>query len=220
MIRLVVFDLGNVITPFDHTVIAPGLHARSRAKGRFTPKDIHDHIFDWDDGYYIQYEEGAITTAEFVGEVCGRFELDLDVEGFRAIWSPIFGLDDGVVGLIRALKGRGVPLFLLSNTNEMHWEYIKKNYAVVRDFDETIVSHEVRLRKPQRAMYEQIFTRAGAGRHRLEGLQPDEVFFTDDWEHAVAGAAAFGIKTHLFKDAAGLRQVLISDGLLPPSRGI
>ena len=40
MIKLFVFDLGNVILPFDHRQIAHKLYACSEAKGACTPSDI------------------------------------------------------------------------------------------------------------------------------------------------------------------------------------
>ncbi|MBI5527154.1 MAG: HAD family phosphatase [Deltaproteobacteria bacterium] len=201
MIRVVVFDLGNVITPFDHTTIAPALHARSRIGDRVTPREIHEHIFDWGAGCYIPYEEGAITTGEFVRALCRRFEIDVDIEGFKAIWNPIFSQDYEVAAIVRDLKAKGVPLVLLSNTNEMHFDYIWERYTVIHSFDEVIVSHRVRCRKPHRAIYEELL-------RRVQGVPPGDVLFIDDWEKNTAGAEALGIRTHLFRGADGLRDAL------------
>jgi len=199
--RVIAFDLGNVITPFDHTTIAPALHARSRIREHVTPRQIHDHIFNWDAGCYIPYEEGAVTTAEFVGALCRRFEIDIGLEGFKAIWNPIFTQDDEVAAIVRDLKAKGVPLALLSNTNEMHFDYIWECFSIVRVFDEIIVSHREHCRKPYRAIYEELLRRA-------PGVEPGEILFVDDWEKNTAGAEALGIRTHLFRGAGGLRAAL------------
>ena len=45
-----VFDLGNVILPFDNHRIAEKLHVRSALKDRYTPSDIFDYLFDWEKG--------------------------------------------------------------------------------------------------------------------------------------------------------------------------
>ena len=208
MIQLVVFDLGNVIVPFDHLPIAGRLHARARDRAAHTAAQIHDYIFDWDTGAYIRYEEGSVDTAAFVGDVCRRFDLDLDPAGFRAIWNDIFTLDAGVAAIIGALKARGARLCILSNTNEMHWSHCRATYPVMGLFDTLVASHEVRLRKPFRPIFDELLRRA-------PGVSPAEVLFIDDWEKNIAGARAAGIATHHFTGAEGLRARLAAEGLLP-----
>ena len=44
MIGLFVFDLGNVILPFEHRQIAEKLHEASRIPDRFSPDEIFKYI--------------------------------------------------------------------------------------------------------------------------------------------------------------------------------
>lgn len=212
MVKIVVFDLGNVILPFDHLPIAKRLHARMCDRTMHTADQIHDYIFDWDAGSYIRYEEGAVTTAAFVRDICRRFDLDLDLAGFSVLWNDIFTLDREVAAIIGELKARRIPLFILSNTNELHWTHCRATYPVMGLFDTLIASHEVKLRKPFRPIFEELLRRA-------PGVQPGDVLFIDDWEKNVLGAGAVGIATHLFTGAAGLRARLAAEGLLAPSPG-
>lgn len=208
MTQLVVFDLGNVILPFDHLPIARRLHAASRGRAASTPEEIHRYIFDWDDGSYIRYEAGEIGTEAFTGDVCTRFGLDLDLAGFKAIWNDIFTLDGAVAAIIGDLKARKIPLFILSNTNEMHWTHCRAAYPVMGLFDRLIASHEVKLRKPFRPIFEELLRHA-------PGTPPGDVLFIDDWEKNIAGAGAAGLATHHFTGAAGLRARLAAEGILP-----
>ena len=51
MIKLFVFDLGNVILPFENRQIAVKLHEASLIKDRFTPDDLHGFLFDFGRGF-------------------------------------------------------------------------------------------------------------------------------------------------------------------------
>jgi epoxide hydrolase-like predicted phosphatase len=207
VVKIVVFDLGNVLLPFDHLPIAKRLHARARDRAAHTADQIHNYIFDWDNGSYIRYEAGEISTDAFVGDLCERFGLDLDLAGFKAIWNDIFRQDDGVAAIIRELKARKVPLYLLSNTNEMHYRHCRETYPVMELFDQFVASHEVKMRKPDRVIYKEVLRRA-------PGVRPDEVLFIDDWELNIAGAQAVGIRTHHYTNAVGLRALLEGEALL------
>ena len=61
--------------------------------------------------------------------------------------------------IVSCLKAKGFPLFLLSNTNELHFTYILERYPIVRIMDELILSFEVGAKKPKKRMYEAIFER-------------------------------------------------------------
>ena len=205
MIKLLVFDLGKVILPFDHLPVVPRFLSTSRLKDALDPKDVFSYMFDWTHGTYISYEEGRISTEKFFGDIQKRYELDMSLDEFKALWCGIFWEDDEVSSIVRGLKKAGYPLFLLSNTNEMHFDYIDSHYPIVHEFDRLILSHKVNARKPNRAIYEEIF--------RHSDVQPGEVLFIDDMKANIEGAHALGIQGHLFTDAKGLRAELNRHGV-------
>ncbi|MFJ3382045.1 HAD-IA family hydrolase [Curtobacterium sp. NPDC090217] len=59
-----------------------------------------------------------------------------------------------------------------------------------------------------------------AFRHVLDALDLDgsEVFFTDDSERKLTGAAELGMATHHFTGVDGLRTALSAQGVLSPRR--
>ena len=124
MIKLFVFDLGNVILPFEHRQIATKLHAKSIDFERYSARDIFDVMFDFEKGLVNPYEEGLMSSDEFFSELKHAFRLDMDMDVFKDIWNPIFSESSRVNDAIVYLKERGYPLFLLSNTNELHFSYI------------------------------------------------------------------------------------------------
>ncbi|HVN96993.1 MAG TPA: HAD family phosphatase [Syntrophorhabdaceae bacterium] len=196
MIKLFVFDLGNVILPFEHRQIATKLHEASRIQDRFTPQEIFKFIFERERGLVNPYEEGRITSLEFFGRLRERYKLDLEIEEFKDIWNTIFWENSEVNEAILYLKNKGYPMFLLSDTNEFHFSYITERYPIVHSFDEWILSYEVGAKKPKQKIYDTIFEKTDA--------KPEEVFYIDDIPRYVAAAQSFGLKGMVFRSPKDL----------------
>lgn len=141
-----------------------------------------------------------MTSEQFFGQLQRLFALDLEFEGFKEIWNPIFRENFRVSEAIAHLKARGYPLCLLSDTNELHFSYIQKRYAVVETFDAWILSYKVGAKKPEKAIYDEIFAWAS--------VLPGEVFYIDDVERYVMAARGYGIQGTVFRDAESLWRIL------------
>jgi putative hydrolase of the HAD superfamily len=67
-------------------------------------------------------------------------------------------------------------LILLSNTNELHIEYIKQHFNFYEDFktcfDQFYLSHEIQLRKPEKEIFDFVLSQ--------NNLKPNECLFIDD----------------------------------------
>jgi putative hydrolase of the HAD superfamily len=200
MIRLFVFDLGNVILPFDHRQIAYKLHEVSRVAGRFSPEEIFRFLFDMENGLINVYEEGLMSSTDFFMKLKERYKLDIDFEEFKDIWNPIFREDHEVSDIITYLKGKGYPLFLLSNTNELHFTYITELYPIVHAMDEWILSFEIGAKKPKQRIYDEIFKRTDAERN--------SILFIDDIKRYVEVAEDLGLQAIVFKSAGDLWKVI------------
>jgi glucose-1-phosphatase len=205
MIRLFVFDLGNVILPFEHRQIAAKLYERSGEKSTHSPEDIFAFLFDLEKGSVNNYEKGKASSLDFFRELKNRFRLRLSFEEFKDIWNPIFAEDPAVNSVILYLKERGYPLFLLSNTNELHFAYIMERYPIVHVFDELILSFKVGAKKPEKAIYDTIFAKMDVKGH--------EVFYIDDIPHYVEIAASRGIGGMVFRDAEQLWKLVRDQGI-------
>jgi putative hydrolase of the HAD superfamily len=196
MTKLFVFDLGNVILPFEHRQIGAKLYERSRDRNGLTPQRIFDVLFDMEEGLINRYEEGLMSSSEFFGDLKNRFELDMELETFMDIWNPIFREDEDVKRTILFLKERGYPLFLLSNTNELHFSYIIKKYPIVHVFDEWILSFEVGAKKPEERIFRTIFEKMD--------IPAEDVFYIDDIAPYVEAAKGLGIDGMVFRDGKQL----------------
>lgn len=205
MIKLFVFDLGNVILPFEHRQIAVKLHEKSVDKQAYTPQDLFDAMFDFENGMVNPYEEGLMSSVEFFSELKHRFQLEMNLEDFKDIWNPIFRDDPEVNRAILYLREKGYPLFLLSNTNELHFSYIIEKYPIVHVLDEWLLSFEVGAKKPKRRMFDAIFEKTD--------VKPSEVLYIDDIAHYVEAAQQLGINGIVFKHADQLWEFIRKNGI-------
>ena len=146
-----------------------------------------------------------MSSFEFFSELKHQFRLDMDIDDFKDIWNPIFRDDPEVNKVILYLKEKGYPLFLLSNTNELHFSYIMEKYPIVHWFDEWLLSFEVGVKKPNRRIYDAIFEKMD--------VQPSEVFYVDDILKYVETAQQIGINGMVFKSADQLWEFIRKNGI-------
>lgn len=194
MIKVFVFDLGNVILPFDHRKIPERLLEWSQSKERLDSNEIFEYIFSMENGLINPYEEGKLSTEEFFKTICERYALKMELEDFKGIWAPIFKEDKYVNRIILNLKEIGYRLFILSNTNEIHFNYIKEHYPIVHVFDEWILSYKIGAKKPKKRIFDEIFKRAD--------VSGKEVFYIDDTAQYITKAKElYGLHGVVFKGA-------------------
>jgi putative hydrolase of the HAD superfamily len=151
---------------------------------------------DWWEGSINGYEEGLSSSLEFFLDVRDRYKLALEFEEFREIWNNIFWENLEVNEVIVYLKAKGFPLFLLSNTNELHFAHVIERYPIVHLMDEWILSFEVGAKKPKKRIFDAIFEKLDVRR--------DEVLYIDDMEVNVEYARGSGMNGLLFRQAADL----------------
>ena len=102
--------------------------------------------------------------------------------------------------LLAELKKR-YPLYLLSNTNAMHFDHIRKTYPhLFRHFRIAFPSHRVGHRKPDRQIYDAVLARIG--------LRPEDTIFIDDSPKFIEGAKKVGIHGILFRNILQLKKEL------------
>jgi epoxide hydrolase-like predicted phosphatase len=200
MIRAVIFDLGNVIVPFD---TKRGYEALAAVNG-LPPEEIKRRIAAT--GVVQPFEMGKIEPEEFVRKICDALALKVSHERFCELWSSIF-LPQPLLPerLITQLK-RKYKLLVLSNTNAIHFAMIRSRYPIMRLFDEYVLSYEVGAMKPTPEIYRVAIQRSACA--------PEEIFFTDDLEVNVEAARQHGLVAVRFESAEQLEAELERRGLL------
>jgi glucose-1-phosphatase len=193
-IESILFDMGKVILDFNFETGVQALHAACSIS-----RDRLEEVL-WDENCIRRYERGEISTRDFHAYLCETADLKLDLAGFCRTWSSVF-LPDLIVSedLLRVLKQK-YPLILVSNTNEVHIDFIRANYGFLDFFDHHVLSYEVGSLKPEREIFDQAIA--------VAGYPPEALFFTDDREENVVAANGLGMRAHQFRNQAQLVDAL------------
>lgn len=198
-IEVILFDLGNVILPFDHYQIAEKLLPFTNRKDFQDPRKIFSYLFDFEKGAINGYETGNGSSHDFFRMLKDHLQLTISFENFKLIWNDIFWENEEVSQLIRSLKGKK-RLGLLSNTNPLHFDYASKKFPILKVFDRWILSHEVGFKKPA----PQIFLKA----IEWASVEPEKILFIDDMESHVKAAVSLGMRGIRFVSSEELKDHL------------
>lgn len=183
-IKSVIFDLGNVLLNYDAEKAAKQFAAACGVP----VKKLWGHFFT--SSVEKAYTRGEISCREFYAHARKVFKIPVTYAAFRNYWNDIFWENEGMQPLLAKLK-KHYPLYLISNTNRMHFEHIKKKFKVLKHFKKTFPSHEVGARKPEREIYKRVLSKIR--------LKPEETVFIDDMPDFVAGARKAGMYAIQFK---------------------
>jgi len=180
MIRSFIFDIGNVLLPYDFNRALRRIEARSRHP--------LSHLAASYPPLQNSYETGHISLTEFVERSIALMEFEGTASEFIAAWQAIFEENPAMFRLVERLRKR-YPLYLLSNTNDIHLNYINARYPIFASFTDAVYSHRVGCMKPSHSIYE-IAT-------RQFDVEPGETVFIDDLPANVAAARECGF--HAFQ---------------------
>lgn len=194
MRKTVIFDLGGVIVPLDFARAYRAIEGRSPYPAHQIPERIAAT------GLVPELETGRIDPREFAGRISEALGLRVGYEEFCELWSAIFPPRTLIPeSLLEGLRRRH-RLLLLSNTNAIHFPYIRKNYPLLEHFDDFVLSYEVGAMKPAREIFQEAIARSGCA--------PEECFFTDDVADNIEAARREGIDAEQFETYEQLAQAL------------
>ena len=207
-IRNIIFDYGNVIFTIDF----------NRAQHSFTELGVKnvEHFFSHKghDSLFDQFEQGLISSSEFrdcIRKVTGIESLS-DAEIDQAWNSLLIGVPEPNHDLLLKVKEK-YRTFLLSNNNEIHYnwimDYLQREHRLDSNavfFEKDYYSHLMKMRKPNREIFEFVM--------RENNLNPIETLFIDDSPQHLKTADMLGLKTHLLTADETLESYLYSSGLL------
>lgn len=178
--KAIIFDLGNVLIHFDAVRAA-----RRFAREASVPfEKVWRHFFT--SPVEKAYTRGEITTREFFLHAKRAFNSHVNFRTFTRLWNDIFWENEGIEPLLKKL-GRRYPLYLISNTNELHFDYVRRRFPkVFRHFTKTFPSHVVGRRKPDRRIYWMVL--------KTIRLRPEETVFIDDMPPFIEAAKKIGMK--------------------------
>ncbi|MBI3508689.1 MAG: HAD-IA family hydrolase [Chlamydiia bacterium] len=152
------------------------------------------------------YERGAVSSETLHKEMEKAASLPLPFQKFLHAMSDIFQPKQPAIDIALALKKKGHPLFVLSNTCEAHFLYLYNHFDFFKLFDGFVLSYEVQARKPE----EKIFHKA----LEIASCSASDCFYTDDVLDYVESAKTFGMDAEQFTTPSNLITHLSHRGFL------
>ena len=207
-IKNIIFDYGNVIFDIDfqktqHSFTELGI----KNVERFFAHTGHDPIFN-------EFETGSISSAEFrdgIRRITQQPTLT-DTQIDNAWNTLLIGIPPINHDILLKAKEK-YRTFLLSNINEIHMDYInrylKQEFDVDTNdvfFEKVYYSHLVRLRKPNREIFEFVA--------QDSNLIPQETLYIDDSPQHLKTAQEMGFNTYLMTKNDSLEKFMYRERYL------
>lgn len=174
----VVFDLGQVLIPFDYKIFIDAVNKHQQGLGENFVKKYNENY-----SVHRDFERGKISEKDFIAQMLAWLEHKITEEEFVRYWSGIFSLNQEVISLLPKLK-QHYKLYLLSNTNTIHQKYGYQHYEFLKLFDKLFLSHEVGFVKPEEGIYRAV--------EDYSKLPSEEHIFIDDIAEYVEAAKQLG----------------------------
>jgi len=197
-IQAVFLDLGNVLAFHDD----PVLFRRMSARGGASTEEIRERML----GLWDSINRGTLAGDDLRRMICrvAGSSQPMEAEPFFAMWNCHFRVHHQLLPMVDALLDQ-VKVLLLSNTNEMHWRFVRPLIPQFERFCDVVISCELKLAKPDAEIFRVALARAK--------VAPEQVVYFDDTPSFVEAARALGIDGRIFTTAQDFRQQLADLGI-------
>lgn len=184
-IETIFFDLGGVILNFSHEQMFTDIANYLNIDREIVARELAI------DNLGGPYERGEITDQELFAHFQKLTEKPITLDGLMHSTALMFSPKQEMIPLLNTLKKKGIKLILLSNTCYPHIHFVKTNYDFLDNFDELILSFEVRASKPEEAIYQIALSKTNS--------PPANCLYIDDVKEYIDAAKSLGIPGHHFR---------------------
>jgi len=198
MVKTIFFDLGNVLININRERVIHDF-ARLLQLPLQTVQEIASSPLE------KEFEQGLLDSHQYLQQLHQRYGIldQINLDHLIELWQKPFAENLAVTRLLPVLK-KQAGLAIISNTNELHIQAVRRKFQLLDIFDTLVFSFEVGVLKPD----ERIFRKA----LQLVQAQPAECLFVDDLPENVAAAEQVGIRAHHFRTSSLLRDFLLEAG--------
>ncbi len=200
-LEAVIFDYGMVLS----TAQEPASLAALKQITRLDDQAFDEHYWR----YRHRYDLGELNGRAFWENISRDAGLDLTpveiarlIEHDVVMWST---LNETMIRWVAAVQDAGLRTAILSNMGEELLQYMRQEFGWLGRFDHHTWSCELRIAKPDPAIY----------RYTCEklGVRPEHALFLDDKPENIAAAEAVGLQAIRFTTAEALGEELERRGL-------
>jgi len=183
-VRNVLLDLGGVLLTYNFNSIIEGFKKCSILPREEIKSIVLGPLKN-------NFDSGKISPDQFYSDLCDRLGIVVPRSLFIEIWSNIFSRNQEMLDFMLSRFHRK-DLFILSNTDPFHIEWIRAQFPELNGFGGYVFSYELGILKPSCEYFKQAISRCG--------LKADECLFVDDDPENVAGAKKAGIRSIQYKN--------------------
>ena len=207
MIKNIIFDFGGVIYDIEH----------EKTKDAFSRLGIKD--FEELYGHAVQtklfedFELGKISPAIFRRAIKKHLPNNISDKEINAAWNALLiGFKTERLELLEKL-GKHYRNFLLSNTNQIHYQYymgeLKTQNRLKKFngfFEKLYFSHHIGMRKPDAEIFEYVLFD--------NQIMAEETVFIDDYDLNISAANSVGLNSILLEPKQEICDLFTSEGHL------
>ena len=199
-IKNIIFDFGGVICNIDISLTEKAFY------------DLGVKKFDKSystterDNFFGAFETGKITAQQFRDTLKEYIEGEVTNDDIDRVWNVLLqDIPEKRIELLKQLRST-YRLFLLSNTNQIHYERYLSDLQKIYGFsdfnelfDKAYFSHHINLRKPFPEIFEFVVNDAD--------ILASETLFIDDSPEHVEGARKVGLHAYHLKQGEDITEL-------------
>jgi FMN phosphatase YigB (HAD superfamily) len=190
----VVFDMGGVVLEWNPEKILADFYAEEAL--RVALRSALFHNADW-----RAFNRGELDDADLLRRAAQRSGRPLpELEALLDSMRESLVTKPATVELLRTLQRRAIPLYCLSDMPRSVYRHLRGRHDFWDLFSGIVISSEVRLLKPEPAIYRHLLDR--------HGLEAARTAFIDDLPANAEGARACGMHAIQFRDIEQVRREL------------
>jgi FMN phosphatase YigB (HAD superfamily) len=179
-IKNIILDLGNTLVYFDYCYFYDGVSKlEKKTNARKLKKYYVDNDFD------ILIGSGKLSIKQAFKILKKKFKLRIGFSDFYYLYCDIFWENTAMKDFLESkLLDSGYKLFMLSNVDSAHINFIDHNFPYVKLIKKRVLSYKARAVKPDKKIYKYLIK-------KFE-INPEETIFIDDLKKNILTAKSLG----------------------------
>lgn len=138
--------------------------------------------------FLSEYEKGAISTELFRQQAADLLGIAPSIAIDKAWNQTLLGVKSNMDRVLEELAAE-YPLYLLSNTNELHHNYFAEECDIIfKPFKKCYFSYQIKMHKPDSSIFLAVANDLS--------LEPKDILFADDMRDNIEAAKQLGFNTY------------------------
>ncbi len=182
-IKNIIFDLGNTLVYFNFGYFYSGIAEREKRLNAVKfKKFIIENKLD------VKLIKGRLKHRDLFKKLKRKFDLKIGYNDFIYFYSDIFWVNESMKKFLEKIsRVKKYKLYLLSNTDAPHINFIDNNFPFIKIIKNRVLSFRVNMAKPDKKIFKYTLDKFK--------LLPEETVLIDDMKDNILSAQKLGIKT-------------------------